>query len=237
MPIPIQDNAEPSLLQTPSIEREHVHRVYETIASHWDRTRHSPWPRVKDFLSSLSRHSIIADVGCGNGKYMSLLPHSLVLGCDRSINLMKICASNNQQVTVSDNMTLPYRDGVFDAVLSIAVLHHISTPARRARAVSELFRLLRVGGRVLIYAWALEQGSESRREFPGQDVLVPWVHHIRQGDIGVPTDYSDQSVLQRYCHVFREGELEQLVTANAHARIDVSYYDTSNWCVAATKLE
>ncbi len=24
---------------TPEIEREHVHRVYETIADHWDRTR------------------------------------------------------------------------------------------------------------------------------------------------------------------------------------------------------
>jgi ubiquinone/menaquinone biosynthesis C-methylase UbiE len=47
------------------------------------------------------------------------------------------------QVLISDNMALPYRDESFDAVLSIAVIHHIATTERRVRAIRELARILR----------------------------------------------------------------------------------------------
>ena len=49
---------------------------------------------------------------------------------------------------ISDNMSLPYKDDSFDAVLSIAVIHHIATTERRVRALRELARVLRVGGGV-----------------------------------------------------------------------------------------
>jgi hypothetical protein len=39
--------------------------------------------------------------------------------------------------------------------------------------VSELLRVLRPGGRVLVSAWALEQEDDSRRTFDDQDVFVP----------------------------------------------------------------
>lgn len=71
----------PSLPSLPSchsdaahLEKEYVHRVYDAIASHFSSTRHSPWPRVCDFLSSLSPGSVLADVGCGNGKYLGINP-------------------------------------------------------------------------------------------------------------------------------------------------------------------
>ncbi len=44
---------------------------------------------------------------------------------------------------MSDNLALPYRDESFDAVLSIAVIHHIATTERRVRAIRELARILR----------------------------------------------------------------------------------------------
>ena len=54
------------------LEEEYVHRVYDAIASHFSSTRHSPWPRVCHFLSSLPPGSVLADVGCGNGKYLGV---------------------------------------------------------------------------------------------------------------------------------------------------------------------
>lgn len=70
-----------------------------------------------------------------------------------------------------DNLSLPFREGSLDAVLSIAVIHHLATTERRINAIRELARVLRIGGRIIISVWAMEQ---SHRKFESQDVLVPW---------------------------------------------------------------
>lgn len=69
------------------LEKEYVHRVYNSIAPHFSSTRHSPWPRVCHFLSSLPPGSMLADVGCGNGKYLSINPEVIAV----SISLLSFC--------------------------------------------------------------------------------------------------------------------------------------------------
>ena len=44
--------------------------MYEEIAGHFSNTRHTMWPQVAEFLRDLPDYSIVADVGCGNGKYL-----------------------------------------------------------------------------------------------------------------------------------------------------------------------
>jgi len=61
-----------SAREASQLEREYVHRVYEEIAEHFSSTRHTPWPRVVDFLKALPSGSLVADVGCGNGKYLGI---------------------------------------------------------------------------------------------------------------------------------------------------------------------
>lgn len=61
------------------------------------------------------------------------------------------------QVLICDNLALPFRDESFDAVLSIAVVHHFATTERRVHALKELARVLRIGGRLVISVWAMEQ--------------------------------------------------------------------------------
>ena len=77
-----------------------------------------------------------------------------------------------------DNLNLPLKDESLDAALSIAVIHHIATVERRVRALRELARALRVGGKVMISVWAMEQ---KHRKFGSQDVLIPWHRHAHQG--------------------------------------------------------
>ncbi|XP_035536483.1 alkylated DNA repair protein alkB homolog 8 isoform X1 [Morone saxatilis] len=139
------------------LEEEYVHRVYDAIASHFSSTRHSPWPRVCHFLNSLPPGSVLADVGCGNGKYLGVNPEVVAVGCDRSSALIQICAERGFQAFVSDALSVPLRTASCDACISIAVIHHFSTQERRLAAVRELVRLLRPGGRALIYVWAFEQ--------------------------------------------------------------------------------
>ncbi|KAM4742090.1 tRNA (carboxymethyluridine(34)-5-O)-methyltransferase alkbh8 [Anableps anableps] len=139
------------------LEEEYVHRVYDAIASHFSSTRHTPWPRVCHFLSSLPPGSVLVDVGCGNGKYLGVNPQLITVGCDRSSALVQICAERGFHAFVSDALSVPLRTSSCDACISIAVIHHFSTQKRRLAAVRELVRLLKPGGQALIYVWAYEQ--------------------------------------------------------------------------------
>jgi len=64
---------------------------------------------------------------------------------------------------VADSLKLPLRSGHFDAVISIAVVHHFSTVSLRVQAISEMLRILKPGGTLLIYVWAYEQ---EHKKFP-----------------------------------------------------------------------
>ena len=57
---------------------------------------------------------------------------------------------------LSDNLSLPFKSDLFDGLISIGVIHHLSTHKRRIKAISELVRILKKGGRLMIYVWALE---------------------------------------------------------------------------------
>ncbi|XP_066442323.1 alkylated DNA repair protein alkB homolog 8 isoform X2 [Eleutherodactylus coqui] len=144
-------------LEPESLEKEYVHKVYEDIAGHFSSTRHTPWPKVVDFLMSLSAGSLVADVGCGNGKYIGVHKNLYMIGCDRSKNLVDICGKRKFEACVCDALSVPFRSGSFDACISIAVIHHFATEERRLAAVQELIRLLKRGGKALIYVWAMEQ--------------------------------------------------------------------------------
>jgi hypothetical protein len=58
--------------------------VYDAIASHFSSTRFAVWPKVRAFLEGLAPGSVVADVGCGNGKYLGVRHDLAVLGSDRS---------------------------------------------------------------------------------------------------------------------------------------------------------
>ncbi|XP_067663773.1 alkylated DNA repair protein alkB homolog 8-like [Haliotis asinina] len=139
------------------LEHEHVHQVYEDIADHFSGTRHSAWPQIAEFIHSQPTGTLLADIGCGNGKYLGVNSNIYKLGSDRSVNLASICQLRNFPVFVGDVLSIPLRSDTFDVCLCIAVIHHLSTQARRQRAVGELLRILRPGGQLLIYVWAMEQ--------------------------------------------------------------------------------
>lgn len=145
------------------LEEVNVHKVYDHIAEHFSETRHSPWPRVTDFLNSFPQSSVLLDVGCGNGKYLNVNPELLNIGCDRSKGLLNVCSSLQYQTFRCDCIHVPVRSNSVDGCISIAVIHHLATEERRLRAVKELARILRVQGKGLIYVWAKDQNANNKK--------------------------------------------------------------------------
>jgi alkylated DNA repair protein alkB family protein 8 len=162
---------------------DHVQKVYDAVADQWHGTRYKAWPRVVEFVQSLPARSLVADLGCGNGKMAPACRGAghFAVGCDFSIELVRIAASQlGMEAQAADCMVLPYRDAVFDAALSIAVLHHASTAARRRLLIAETLRVLRPGGRALFYAWAADQSEGvSGHAFGTPDVFVPFHQRVQ----------------------------------------------------------
>ncbi|XP_041056197.1 probable tRNA methyltransferase 9B [Carcharodon carcharias] len=158
-------------LEAIQLEEAHVHNVYKQTAPYFIELRSKAWPSVRQFLMDQQPGSLIADVGCGIGKYLSVNSQVYKLGSDYCSPLVEIAKRHGHEVMVCDNLILPYRDQCFNAVISIGVIHHFSTKGRRVRAIREMTRTLRRGGQMMIYVWAMEQ---KYRRFEKQDIFVPW---------------------------------------------------------------
>ncbi|KAJ1968925.1 tRNA methyltransferase, has a role in tRNA modification [Dimargaris xerosporica] len=237
-------------------EASHVHQVYDQIAPHFSSTRYKPWPVVESFLDGQVAGSVGADVGCGNGKYMGVNTKLFVSGSDRSQGLVGISYKRGFEVMVANNLTLPYRDSWFDFALSIAVIHHLTTFERRVRALAEIARIVRPGGRILVFVWALEQRGKRAFDSDHQDFMVPWVipkntpkapatattvpvAPTADAAQGEPSP-AELQVYHRYYHLFREHELESLVTdsfLNDVLRVAERGYDKDNWYVMLEKKQ
>ncbi|KAL4898423.1 S-adenosyl-L-methionine-dependent methyltransferase [Aspergillus ambiguus] len=221
-------------------EEKNVHEVYQHIATHFSSTRYKPWPVVEQFLQGLSPGAVGLDVGCGNGKYLTVNKDVFIVASDRSENLARIAAKHQPHSTIlADILHLPHPDSFFDFAISIAVIHHLSTPDRRVKAIREILRTLKPstddapGGRALLYVWALEQKNSRRGWDKGdqKDIMVPWVLKNRSAP---DQDGAEPKVFHRYYHLFEESELERDINT-AGGRVLESGYDKDNWWAIATR--
>jgi tRNA (uracil-5-)-methyltransferase TRM9 len=221
-----------SFFMDPSqLEKEHVQQVYSNISTHFSATRYKPWPVVDKFMRGLPPCSVGCDLGSGNGKnalpFYSVPVFSFCL--DFSYELTHLAVVKGALGIHASIMSIPLRDSSCDFVMCIAVLHHLSTDARRQQALCEMERILRPGGKALLFVWAFEperNQSVYRHELrilaDEQDVLVPWTQ-------------PDGSMDWRYYHLFREGELDLLVSQLGTCNIIESGFDRDNYFVVFEK--
>ncbi|MHC1593412.1 MAG: class I SAM-dependent methyltransferase [Methermicoccaceae archaeon] len=118
---------------------------------------HAQWAGLRNealerMLSMLKEPSLVLDVGCGDGRYLLQLKPSLkVVGLDSSdvalgVAASRLCARHlTHPLMCADALFLPFKDGTFDAVLCLGVVHHLLS-AQRARVMEEIKRVLRSGG-------------------------------------------------------------------------------------------
>ena len=123
-----------------------------------------PAPRwekaVKKVLRDLGQEAKILDLGSG-----------LDRRTPKTINL-EIEATPNVDV-VGDGHILPFKDSVFDAVISEAVLEHVQDPNR---VVSEIYRVLKPDGYVCAAVPFLQGFHASPHDY--QRYTVPGFNHL-----------------------------------------------------------
>lgn len=207
-----------------AIFNANVINVYKHIATHFDKTRFALWPGVTGFLDSLATHAKVLDVGCGNGKYLSYRPDIDMVGCDTCSELVDIASNKSgSNVIVVDGHTLPWGEATFDAVICVAVLHHLSTCEHRLQFMGEIVRVMKPGGQSFITVWHHHGKKHTSADMTGKHVFIPWTH-------------ATGGIYQRYYYMFGESELVELVS-ECGGRVTHVNHERGNLHVKFTKLK
>jgi SAM-dependent methyltransferase len=127
------------------------------------------------------------DVGCGTG----VLAHRLagrgfeMTGIDPSQGMLDVMAESAPEVTAirASGEDLPFEDDSFDLTLTVAALHHVAEPAAVRATLTEMARVTRPGGRIVVWDhnprnpyWSIlmkrvPQDDGSERLIPEAEVL------------------------------------------------------------------
>jgi ubiquinone/menaquinone biosynthesis C-methylase UbiE len=141
---------------------------------------------------------VVLELGCGNGKTASALVRggAEVIGLDFSKQGLNVCAATlpdeRLHLVRGDVRSLPFRDGSFDHVVAFHVLGHLAYE-ERTRAVSDVQRVLRPGGELLLRVFS------TRDMRCGKGSLVEHMTFLKGN--GIP------------CHFFEEDEILALLAA------------------------
>jgi ubiquinone/menaquinone biosynthesis C-methylase UbiE len=123
---------------------------YDNIAEDYARFRHSDPNAVERLIqgSGISSDSIVLEIGCGTGNYISAIQARVgcvCFGIDPSRKMINQAKKRDNGVTysVSSAENLKFAAGFFDFVFSVDVIHHVGD---RIRYFLQAYRVLRPGG-------------------------------------------------------------------------------------------
>jgi ubiquinone/menaquinone biosynthesis C-methylase UbiE len=137
--------------------RSKSEEFFASASGQWDHLRAELFGErfhLHALLALLDPSLVIGDLGCGTGQVSALMaPHvAKVVAVDGSTDMVQAARKRLKglhQVDVrrGDMEALPIDDGQLDVAMTALVLHHVPEPAR---ALAEMYRVVKSGGRVLI---------------------------------------------------------------------------------------
>ena len=148
---------------------------FERYASRWDALRRDLFGEhfiVSTLAALLEECTVVADLGCGTGEMLLQLGPVVhqVIGVDREAAMLAMARQRtagleNVEIREGSLEQLPIKESSIDLVLCMLVLHHIEHPAR---VFSEVHRILRPGGRLLVLDMVAHEREELRRNMGHQ---------------------------------------------------------------------
>ena len=187
-------------------------KVYDVIAESFDSTRKYPWKEVSEFIELVTSSDYVLDLGSGNGRHAKLLAQQSrgTIGLDISFNILKLSLekelnsiTRDINLINCDAVKIPFKENVFDKLISIALIHHLDTEEKRITVLNEIYRILKKEGVAQISCWLKSHPRFSKDDLRDdiqagkKDIIVPWT--LPNGE-----------KISRYYYLFEIKELEEL---------------------------
>jgi SAM-dependent methyltransferase len=152
----------------------------------------------------------VLEVGCGEGELAERIAQELdceLLAIDQSARMVALTRQRGVEARVADVQDLPLAEADFDCALAGWMLYHVSDIAR---ALSELARVLRPGGRLV----AVTNGPEHLQELAellvverppscfggdnGEELLLEHFEAVERREAYGWIDFPDRTAAQAY---------------------------------------
>jgi SAM-dependent methyltransferase len=136
-------------------DRSHVREQYATesnLAARKALYAEVTGPDARDVVFAAVAEAApraVLEVGCGEGELAERIRRELdadVVAIDQSERMVELTRARGVDARVADVQDLPFADGSFDVAVAAWVLFHVSDIDR---ALAELARVLRAGGRLV----------------------------------------------------------------------------------------
>ena len=167
------------------------------------------------------------DIGCGNGKNINAFSNLDIIGIDNCHKFLDICLEKNISAIYSDCCDICFIDNTFDYAMSIAVYHHMENAQRREKALEEMIRILKPGGKGMFSVWSVENQEKEKikRDFKDGDNYVTWCRR------------KDQKIFKRYYYIYSEKMIRQFLNKfKTKINMERLYNERGNWVVIFTKI-
>lgn len=129
----------------------------------------APGPGAAFFRCVPPGHRLL-EVGSGYGRVLSDLcaqGYGRLTGVDFSPSMLRRAREDGvaAPLAAASAMALPFRDGVFDGVLAVALFTCIPDVGDQRRAAAEIFRVLRPGGLLFASLFLLNRDARNRERY------------------------------------------------------------------------
>jgi ubiquinone/menaquinone biosynthesis C-methylase UbiE len=154
--------------------------------------------------------SRVLEVGCGWGELARRIADEVgaeVTATDLSPHMVELARAAGIAATVEDVQQLSYADQTFDVVVAAWMLYHVPD---RDRAISEIVRVLRPGGRLVATTNSIFHLQELRelvgsgrssiafsRE-SGKELLARHFEHVEREDIDGELEFAGRAEVEEY---------------------------------------
>lgn len=187
---------------------------YDRIADKFSGTRKFFWRDLESIRDYVRDGDKVLDFGCGNGRLLEILGNTKIeyVGADVSADLLDIARAkypdaDRQFLKITGSDKLPFPEGYFNIVFSIAVFHHLPGRELRLEIVKELVRVLKPGSCMVVTVWNLWQKKYLKNILSNWWAKLSGRSRLDWNDCYIDFDNNETESFRRYHHAYRLGEL------------------------------